>query len=270
MEMPHLGTHCSESTCGQLDFLPMRCDACSEVFCTNHIRYLDHKCKSSYKKDIQVPVCPLCNKPVPVPRGESPDIKVGEHIDRDCQSDPAKKKRKAYSNKCTVPKCKQKELVPLLCEKCRLNHCLRHRHPTDHNCKGFPQNDIRSYLGSSRSLPKKSNSNQQQNNPTTSRRPQQTALHSVGRQLDQERRQRQIMASRSVQGGLSEDEALAKALQESLTSEVNLPKKELTQEEKDLMLAQQLQQEEEQRRNNRRSQNQPRQNNGTDSSCIVT
>lgn len=27
-------------------------------------------------QDFQVPVCPLCNKPVPVPRGEQPDIKV--------------------------------------------------------------------------------------------------------------------------------------------------------------------------------------------------
>ena len=27
-------------------------------------------------QDFQVPVCPLCNKAVPVPRGEQPDIKV--------------------------------------------------------------------------------------------------------------------------------------------------------------------------------------------------
>lgn len=45
-------------------------------------------------QDIQVPVCPLCNTPIPVKRGEMPDIKVGEHIDRDCKSDPAQRKRK--------------------------------------------------------------------------------------------------------------------------------------------------------------------------------
>lgn len=61
------------------------------------MRYEDHNCTSSYKKDVQVPVCPLCNKPVPVPRGQLADIKVGEHIDRDCQSDPAKNKRKVTS-----------------------------------------------------------------------------------------------------------------------------------------------------------------------------
>lgn len=45
-------------------------------------------------QDVQVPVCPLCNTPVPVRRGEMPDVVVGEHIDRDCKSDPAQRKRK--------------------------------------------------------------------------------------------------------------------------------------------------------------------------------
>lgn len=45
-------------------------------------------------QDVQVPVCPLCNTPIPIKRGEMPDIKVGEHIDRDCKSDPAQRKRK--------------------------------------------------------------------------------------------------------------------------------------------------------------------------------
>lgn len=49
---------------------------------------------SIFLQDIQVPVCPLCNIPIPVKRGEMPDIKVGEHIDRDCRSDPAQRKRK--------------------------------------------------------------------------------------------------------------------------------------------------------------------------------
>lgn len=45
-------------------------------------------------QDVQVPVCPLCNTPVPVRRGQMPDVVVGEHIDRDCKSDPAQRKRK--------------------------------------------------------------------------------------------------------------------------------------------------------------------------------
>ena len=34
------------------------------------------------------------NQPVQWKRGEAPDLAVGDHIDRDCQSDPAKEKRK--------------------------------------------------------------------------------------------------------------------------------------------------------------------------------
>ena len=56
MELPHLGKQCSEKTCRQLDFLPMKCDACSEIFCTDHLQYDDHSCTSSYKKNIQVMV----------------------------------------------------------------------------------------------------------------------------------------------------------------------------------------------------------------------
>ncbi|XP_005726358.1 AN1-type zinc finger protein 2A [Pundamilia nyererei] len=135
MEFPDLGEHCSEKTCKRLDFLPMRCDACQEIFCKDHITYANHKCTSSYKKDIQVPVCPLCDTPIPVKRGEMPDIKVGEHIDRDCKSDPAQRKRKIFTNKCSKGGCKQKEMIRVTCDQCRLNYCLKHRHPLDHDCK---------------------------------------------------------------------------------------------------------------------------------------
>lgn len=30
--------------------------------------------------------------------------------------------------------CKQKELIPVLCCDCKKNFCLRHRHPADHQC----------------------------------------------------------------------------------------------------------------------------------------
>uniref|UniRef100_A0A8C3I6M4 Zinc finger AN1-type containing 2A n=1 Tax=Chrysemys picta bellii TaxID=8478 RepID=A0A8C3I6M4_CHRPI len=94
MEFPDLGKHCSEKTCKQLDFLPLKCDACKEVFCKDHITYDQHKCTSSYKKDVQVPVCPLCNTPIPVRRGEMPDIVVGAHMDRDCKYDPTQQKQR--------------------------------------------------------------------------------------------------------------------------------------------------------------------------------
>lgn len=63
-------------------------------FSKDHFNYSQHSCNNAFQKDVQVPVCPLCNKPVPSKRGEQPDIAVGEHIDRDCQADPAISKRK--------------------------------------------------------------------------------------------------------------------------------------------------------------------------------
>ena len=80
-----------------------------------------------------MPVCPLCNEPVPTKRGQLPDITVSQHIDNECQDDRAKKKRKT-ANKCTLKGCKNKELIPVLCSECKLNFCLKHRHPSDHMC----------------------------------------------------------------------------------------------------------------------------------------
>ena len=42
-------------------------------------------------QDNTVPVCPLCNQPVPTRRGVDPNVRVDEHIANDCQSDKAKK-----------------------------------------------------------------------------------------------------------------------------------------------------------------------------------
>jgi len=52
--------------------------------------FSQHNFSKARSKD---PVCPLCNQPVASPRDQAPDIAVGQHIDRDCQSDPAQKRR---------------------------------------------------------------------------------------------------------------------------------------------------------------------------------
>jgi len=139
MEFPQLGQHCSVTTCNRLDFLPMKCDACGIVLCKDHIKYDEHKCPSAHRKNVQVPVCPLCNKAVPLKhRDQSPDRVVSAHIDRDCKADPALiNRRKVYSNKCSVNTCKQREAIPVKCEKCLQTYCLRHRFPDDHKCQGF-------------------------------------------------------------------------------------------------------------------------------------
>lgn len=190
MEFPNLGEHCSEKTCNRLDFLPLKCDACEALFCTDHIAYKEHSCPSSYKKNIQVPVCPLCNAAVPSKRGDPPDVAVGLHIDNDCRSDYGKDRRKVFANKCSSKGCKTKEIVPVNCSDCGKNYCLKHRHPTDHSCIG-KEESLR--LKRLNALSKSSQNNTGNNSNSF----------------------------RNIQGNMSEDEALARALQASLQSEEN-------------------------------------------------
>ncbi|XP_023385520.1 AN1-type zinc finger protein 2B isoform X5 [Pteropus vampyrus] len=201
MEFPDLGAHCSEPSCQRLDFLPLKCDACSGIFCADHVAYAQHHCGSAYRKDIQVPVCPLCNVPVPVARGEPPDRAVGEHIDRDCRSDPAQQKRKIFTNKCERSGCRQREMMKLTCECCGRNFCIKHRHPLDHDCSG--EGHLTSQAGA------------------TAQSPPWTAPPVI-----------------ALQNGLSEDEALQRALELSLAE--TKPQVPSSQEEEDLALAQAL------------------------------
>ncbi|XP_026981355.1 AN1-type zinc finger protein 2A isoform X1 [Sagmatias obliquidens] len=120
MEFPDLGKHCSEKTCNQLDFLPLECDACKQDFCKDHFTCAAHKCPFAFKKDVQVPVCPLCNSPIPVKTGEVPDVVVGEHMDGACKHHPGKKKEKVRTESVSAlwglvsPQRKEDFHVPLL------------------------------------------------------------------------------------------------------------------------------------------------------------
>ncbi|CAG2058555.1 unnamed protein product, partial [Timema podura] len=85
---------CTYTDCTSSDFLPLKCDACQMTFCKEHMVYSCHNCPSACQKDVQVPLCPLCNSPVLVGPGEQPDLVVGEHIDQDCQAIAAIDRRK--------------------------------------------------------------------------------------------------------------------------------------------------------------------------------
>ncbi|KAK0155750.1 AN1-type zinc finger protein 2B [Merluccius polli] len=233
MELPHLGEHCSEKTCKRLGkyFLPMKCDACDDIFCKDHITYANHHCTSSYKKDVQVPVCPLCNIPIPIKRGEMPDIKVGEHIDRDCKSDPAQRKRKIFTNKCSRGGCKQKEMIRVTCGQCHLNYCLKHRHPLDHDCKtdGKPLSKSgNAALSRTQGVSSHTASSSSSSSPGLSRPasygagtvPARSHNNGASRRMPTSvstpSAQNVIPASASFQAGLTEDQALQRALEMSL------------------------------------------------------
>lgn len=196
MELPHMGKHCSQNYCNKLDFLPMKCDACGEIFCSEHFSYQTHSCHSSYKKDVQVPICPLCGEPVPTARDVSPDVTVGAHIDQFCKSE----KKKIYTNRCSFKNCKKKELVPFSCRVCQQNYCLKHRHTLDHECHGASGGAPQRSLAAQAALQRQQQSSRSTSQPVQSR--------SNVSQL-----------ATAVQGNMSEDEALARALALSMQEE---------------------------------------------------
>lgn len=231
MELPHIGKYCHEKTCHRLDFLPMKCDACSNIFCSEHFQYEKHSCENPYPNNVQVPVCPLCNKPVPSKRGEQPDIAVSEHIDRDCQADPAVSKRKLYTNKCSVKGCKIKDVVKITCDKCVKIYCLTHRHPDDHKC------EERKVPSPAQAAGAAAMARAQAQNAKKSKFSWLTC-HSSASSLGGRSNASTLpeISVNAVQGSMSEDEALALALHKSM----NESKPKSVQEQEDRLLAQAL------------------------------
>lgn len=89
MEFPEIGVSCSVSICNQLDFLPLRCQ-CDKFFCPEHFKQHSHECKTD---------------------NVVTDLKTIDNIFQ-----------------CSEPSCKDRTIVPLLCEKCRKHYCIKHRH----------------------------------------------------------------------------------------------------------------------------------------------
>lgn len=122
----------------------------------------------------------MCNQLVPTIPGTSPDISVGKHIDQFCKIE----KNEIFTNKCSFKNCKKKELIPVNCTVCKFNFCLRHRHTADHECKGPKTANQRNIFAEAAA-----------------------ARNSRSNHLEK------------VQGNMTEDEALARALALSMQSE---------------------------------------------------
>uniref|UniRef100_A0A8C6N4R9 AN1-type domain-containing protein n=1 Tax=Mus spicilegus TaxID=10103 RepID=A0A8C6N4R9_MUSSI len=106
-------------------------------------------------QDVQVPVCPLCNAPIPVKRGEIPDVVVGEHMDRDCTFHPGRNRNKVFTHRCSKEGCRKKEMLQLACAQCHGNFCIQHRHPLDHNCQAGSSSASRGRTSTSRAAEQK-------------------------------------------------------------------------------------------------------------------
>ncbi|KAG9294848.1 hypothetical protein G9A89_008540 [Geosiphon pyriformis] len=134
MELPDLGRHCSKTSCKQLDYLPFKCQYCKKEFCQEHSKAQAHDCLDAPSEEgVRVPTCPVCNVPVPINKGEDPNIRMEQHIANDCSPPPKTTSNKPF-NACSFHTCKQRVAVRLLCPSCGKNYCIKHRLDVDHNC----------------------------------------------------------------------------------------------------------------------------------------
>ncbi|XP_017770164.1 PREDICTED: AN1-type zinc finger protein 1-like [Nicrophorus vespilloides] len=91
MELPQIGKCCDNTSCKQLDFLPLQCK-CKKIFCSQHFR--EHVTTCTLTKNLQVS-----------------DLKKIDDL-----------------YKCSHPNCKETSIIPLMCEKCKQHFCIIHRH----------------------------------------------------------------------------------------------------------------------------------------------
>jgi len=137
-----IGDHCSHKGCNQLDFLPIKCSACNQKFCSSHYKFADHACAKASPEQLdsgnqyQIPVCPLCDKTVPFLDGKrDANAAIDRHISLGCDSKKSAKP-KIYKNRCNKKGCKKKEAHGFKCAVCKLSFCIKHRFETDHECRG--------------------------------------------------------------------------------------------------------------------------------------
>ena len=91
---PAPSMRCCVYFCNKLDFIPMKCDACYQIYCKDHLQYEDHKCadtmrrsKDDEKKQMptQVPLCPQCSRAVPLSLGADPEELMSNHMEKYCK-----------------------------------------------------------------------------------------------------------------------------------------------------------------------------------------
>jgi predicted nucleic acid binding AN1-type Zn finger protein len=72
MEDHKLGKRCSLAECRQIDWMPISCKYCSQVFCADHYGIDSHHCEAVSKHFNKVMLCPFCELPVKIDTNMSP------------------------------------------------------------------------------------------------------------------------------------------------------------------------------------------------------
>lgn len=138
-----IGQQCTEPSCLLVDFLPFKCQHCSESFCGEHFLAAAHHCpqydESQHNRvapscELLVPpsarpltfiVGPLCNTPVAIPPGEDPNIRMERHISTECSVMTGKSGRARSRPVCARGKCGKVLYAPITCNVCPALLCNR-------------------------------------------------------------------------------------------------------------------------------------------------
>lgn len=105
----------------------------NKVFCLEHRTYKAHSCPKSEHNSRMVVICERCSMSIEKKFREDEKAVLARH-EKSGTCDPAKKQKP----RCPVKRCK--EVLTFsncnTCKKCSLKVCLKHRFPSDHQCKG--------------------------------------------------------------------------------------------------------------------------------------
>ena len=134
-DLMSIGHHCAVPNCGQVDFLPFRCDCCGKTFCLEHRTYEAHNCPNAGSKQTEIIVCPLCALAIKLRPGEDANHAFERHQREGCDTQNYARVHKKRT--CPVDKCREKltSVNSYTCKDCGTEICLKHRLPSDHKCK---------------------------------------------------------------------------------------------------------------------------------------
>ena len=147
MEFSTLGQHCSIPSCHQLDFLPFKCDYCSNLYCLQHRSIQSHQCTHTSDIGKTIPTCAICQQKIYIPANAEPDNIMNQHISSNCTTHlfnniqehvkqvKNNKLHCDYINTSTQIKCSNKNNYETLrCKLCHNQYCLTHRDIYSHQC----------------------------------------------------------------------------------------------------------------------------------------
>jgi len=143
MEFSGIGKHCTLPQCNKRDFLPFSCDFCNCTYCNDHWTRDKHNCIQGDPTETTnvMPSCPVCNRFVFVPAGQSADQRVNLHINSQCKlylletTEAAVRQRQHERLRCDHAGCKNKNNYETVrCKHCHQQYCLTHRTIDAHDC----------------------------------------------------------------------------------------------------------------------------------------